>query len=91
VWTASGASPADSFNTTSVTDNSTGNYTITIANDMASVNYSATVGKLTAGSGRDIGVEDDSNMLVGSYVIYSTASSGTEDKSCWGTVHGDLA
>ena len=91
VWTASGASPTDSFNTTSVTDNSTGNYTITIANDMASVNYSATVGKLTAGSGRDVGVDDNSNMLVGSYVIYSTSSSSVEDKTCWGTVHGDLA
>jgi len=91
VWTASGASPADSFNTTSVTDNSTGNYTITITNDMASVNYSATVSKLTAGSGRDVGVDDNSNMLVGSYVIYSTSSSSVEDKTCWGTVHGDLA
>ncbi len=30
----------DSFNTTSITDNGTGNYTVTIANDMASSNWS---------------------------------------------------
>ena len=34
----------DSFNNTSITDNGTGDYTITIANDMANTTYSAVGG-----------------------------------------------
>ena len=34
----------DSFNTTSITDNSQGHCTVTIVNDMSSANYSATAG-----------------------------------------------
>ena len=34
----------DSFNITSITDNGTGDYDITIANDMANANYSALFG-----------------------------------------------
>lgn len=39
----------DSFNTTSLTDNSAGNYTITIANDMGSVNYSVSGSNVGSG------------------------------------------
>lgn len=34
----------DSFNNTSITDNGTGDYTITIANDMANTTFSVTTG-----------------------------------------------
>ena len=34
------ASITDSFNTTSITDNGTGDYSVTIANDMSNANYS---------------------------------------------------
>ena len=39
----------DSFNTTSLTDNSGGNYTITIANDMGSANYSVSGSNVGSG------------------------------------------
>ena len=35
---------ADSLNTTSITDNGLGNYTVTIANDMNNANYSLSIG-----------------------------------------------
>ena len=38
--TASGAASRDSFNVSGMTDNGTGNYTITINSDMSNVNYS---------------------------------------------------
>ena len=34
----------DSFNTTSITDNGLGNYTVTIANDMNNAHYSLSIG-----------------------------------------------
>jgi hypothetical protein len=34
----------DSLNTTSITDNGLGNYTVTIANDMSNANYSLSIG-----------------------------------------------
>ena len=37
---ASNAASRDSFNVSGMTDNSTGNYTVTINSDMANVNYS---------------------------------------------------
>ena len=39
----------DSFNTTSLTDNSSGNYTITIANDMGNANYSVSGSNVGSG------------------------------------------
>tara|TARA_R100000458_G_C8182463_1_gene178990 strand:+ start:369 stop:782 length:414 start_codon:yes stop_codon:yes gene_type:complete len=39
---ASGAAARDSFNVSGMTDNGSGNYTITINSDMSNVNYSAT-------------------------------------------------
>jgi len=40
--TASGAASRDSFNVSGMTDNSTGNYTVTVSNNMGSANTSAT-------------------------------------------------
>ena len=39
-YSGSGTTFADSLNMTSATDNGTGDYTFTIASDMASINYS---------------------------------------------------
>lgn len=41
-YNGSGTTFADSLNMTSATDNGTGNYTFTIANDMDNSNYAAT-------------------------------------------------
>jgi len=47
---ASGAASRDSFNVSGMTDNGTGDYTITINNDFGNANYSA-VGCCIAGTG----------------------------------------
>ena len=48
--TASGAASRDSFNVSGMTDNGTGDYTVTINNDFGNANYSA-VGCCIAGTG----------------------------------------
>ena len=48
--TASGAAERDSFNVSGMTDNGTGDYTVTINNDFANANYSA-VACCIAGTG----------------------------------------
>ena len=48
--TASGAAARDSFNVSGMTDNGTGDHTITINNDFGNANYSA-VGCCIAGTG----------------------------------------
>ena len=57
--TASNAAAHDSFNVSSTTDNSTGDYTISISNDMSNANYciSSAGGQQTGSiSNNDIGV-----------------------------------
>ena len=86
----------DSFNNTSITDNGTGDYTITIANDMSTVNYSVT----TAGA-QD---EDDargngrqgpgaSNRAAGSFRINCASNTTAVDdwESAMTHLMGDLA
>ena len=86
----------DSLNTTSITDNSTGKYSVTIANDMANANYCMT------GMASDFHVADEdaggADPTAGAYRLCCFYVSGTdgsrtfndEDRvSC--TVHGDLA
>jgi len=88
VQTPSGGAPADSFNISGVTDNSAGNYTVAIANDMANDDYSVTISKIIAGSNRDVNAE---SVATSNFIILSTAASAVEDQTCFGTVHGDLA
>jgi hypothetical protein len=86
----------DSLNTTSITDNDTGKYGVTIANDMANANYCMT------GMASDFHVADEdaggADPTTGAYRLCCFYVSGTdgsrtfndEDRvSC--TVHGDLA
>ena len=88
VQTPSGGTPADSFNISGVTDNSAGNYTVAIANDMANDDYSVTISKIVAGSNRDANAE---SVATTNFIILSTAASAVEDQTCFGTIHGDLA
>ena len=88
VQTPSGGTPADSFNISGVTDNSAGNYTVAIANDMANDDYSVTISKIVAGSNRDVNAE---SVATTNFIILSTAASAVEDQTCFGTIHGDLA
>ena len=80
----------DSLNVTSITDNATGDYYVTIANDMASVNYSSTTaGRVGGGiSTNDAGENTATRMALGS--LGADGSRADADTTC-ATVHGDLA
>ena len=89
-------STADSFNTTSITDNGTADTTITIANDMASANYS--IGAL----GTDYHVvEKDFSGTDPTATLYrlfnfhvsdtSAGRTANEEDIVYGHIFGDLA
>ena len=84
----------DSFNTGSITDNGTGDYSITITNDMSNAFYSYTFGDYTA--------DNNSVQLSGSagnapaagtiriQCVQTGNSPDDADQACV-TIHGDLA
>ena len=100
-YNGSGTTFADSFNMTSATDNGTGNYTFTIANDMSNANYAASsiVHPNTSTSTALHTCEADcsSGYLAGSLrveIAYSTSSSSRvefDSAKCAIAIHGDLA
>ena len=69
----------DSFNVTSATDNSAGDHTITIANDMGNANYSVTTnaGDKNRSALGHVGVNGASAPATGSIRLGSTASDGS--------------
>ena len=79
---------SDSFNLSSGTDNGTGDYTYTITNDMASVNYCVPTGGLYAA------LQGTFVQAVGSYRLksFGRADSLTaEDEINFFAIFGDLA
>jgi len=82
---------SDSLNVTSATDNGTGEYTITIANDMSNSTYSIS-GGTNPGSGVYT-VLGFSALATGSYKMFtSDGGSSQEDKDpVMSNLHGDLA
>ena len=79
---------SDSFNISSGTDNGTGDYTYTITNDMASVNYCVPTGGLYAA------LQGTFVQAVGSYRLksFGRADSLTaEDEINFFAIFGDLA
>jgi hypothetical protein len=97
--TASGAAARDSFNVSGMTDNGTGDHTITINNDFGNANYSA-VGCCIAGTGSGnngqvvSSIGSGSNAPAGSIRIAVQYSSNQSKNDVDGvSVHfcGDLA
>ncbi len=90
VWAdaTDGAGLSDSFNLSSGTDNGTGDYSYTITNDMASVNYCVPTGGLYAA------LQGTFVQAVGSYRLksFGRADSLTaEDEVNFFAIFGDLA
>ena len=84
----------DSFNTGSITDNGTGDYSITITNDMANANYSHTHGDYTSDR-NDVQVSGSAGNAPAAGTIriqcVQTGNSPDDaDQACI-TIHGDLA
>ena len=85
------AAIVDSFNMTSITDNSTGDYSVTIANDMNAGDYAvATAGRQTSNTDERLRID---NVATTGHNIVNVIGDGTKfDTSiiCC-THHGDLA
>ena len=83
-----GTAISDSFNLTSLTDNATGSFTKTIANDMASANYCC-----TTGSNQLHSVVNSATTTTGVYRTEAINASGADTDSDYVgvTQHGDLA
>jgi len=81
---------ADSFNVTSITDNGTGDYYVTIASDMVNANYcTTTAGRISGGiSCNDAGENTSGRIAIGA--LDSGGSRDDPDTVC-AAVDGDLA
>ena len=92
--TAGSIAYADSFNTSGLTDNGTGDYTIAISNDMASGNYAV------ASMGERLGSYEEVNInrhyshafAAGSFRLLANQADGVTNLYWVQTIaHGDLA
>ena len=88
-------STSDSFNTGSITDNATGDYTIAISNAMNNANYSLAgmARQGGGGAGHMVHIDNSSSPTTSAFTIVITNDSGAEsdvDIVC-SNVHGDLA
>ena len=85
----------DSFNLTSATDNGTGDYTLTIANDMGNTNYATPMsGGNTSGSTRYGAISDSDGKTTGAagFFGFQTSSGGALDQEELSVVFlGDLS
>ena len=77
----------DTFNVTSLTDDGTGDYTITIANDFSSVNFAM------LGTGNEYHVLNDSANTAGTmqYGNYNNSHARSDTARCFAAGFGDLA
>jgi len=87
----------DSFNVASMTDNGTGSYTVTFANDFANINYSSNVNCTDRGAVITVYYQGGDNA-VGSHsfltlIVSNTSGGGTNTDSnhCDVQYFGDLA
>ena len=96
--TANGAASRDSLNVSAMTDNGTGDYTISISNDMNNDDYCTVV------SGAETGSSGDTNQIGslkrnGTYTTSAVTVCGTHTNSqddvdnqrMMAAIHGDLA
>ena len=78
----------DSFNTTSIVDNGTGNMSVTIANDMTNNDYSDVWGANTYHS---VGNNSDKATGLCKSTFHGTDNSAADCSQVKVTIHGDLA
>lgn len=94
--TASGASARDSFNVSGMTDNGTGDYTITINNDMANDDYAfVTTGGNDDASGTIHSFEAHTyatgSVTANLFQVGSSSVAKADRNFAHATFHGDLA
>ena len=90
-YSGAGTTYNDSFNTSSATDNGTGDYTIAIGNDMGSANFSISANCLNSSTqNTDCYVKAMAAGTVQTQIRTGDSGSST-DKQTFVLVHGDLA
>jgi hypothetical protein len=90
-YSGAGTTYNDSFNTSSATDNGTGDYTIAIGNDMGSANFSISANCLNSSTqNTDCYVKAMAAGTVQTQIRTGDSGSST-DKQTFVSVHGDLA
>ena len=92
--TASGAAARDSFNVASMTDDGTGQYTVTFSSVMANANYAHNVTvRLTTGTGAAFGSIGDFGYVTNEMGIYVflTNNNLTDAAHVAASLQGDLA
>ena len=94
VWARTNMSTAantDSLNISSITDEGTGHFTITINNDMGNANYTVTDAADNVSSNDNVANQAESHAT-GSYVILHRENGSQVDTTSFGhSAHGDLA
>ena len=90
-YSGAGTTYNDSFNTSSATDNGTGDYTIAIGNDMGSANFSISANCVNSSTqNTDCYVKTMAAGTVQTQVRVGDSGSSS-DKQTFVSVHGDLA
>jgi len=93
--TASNAASRDTFNVSGMTDNGTGNYTVSINNDMSNDDYSAQcTGRVQNGVDTTVLAPEDSGYATGSVQVQSVKIANDQlidSNFSQVTIHGDLA
>ena len=86
-------STRDSLNNSSLTDNGTGNYTITHTNNFSSVNYAPVIATGNTGIRAYPDLADSGTVQAARYGIIASNQSGTlvDARICTGHAAGDLA
>jgi len=86
-------STRDSLNNSSLTDNGTGNYTITHTNNFSSVNYAPVIATGNTGIRAYPDLADSGTVQAGQYGIIASNQSGNlvDARICTGHAVGDLA
>ena len=86
-------STRDSLNNSSLTDNGTGNYTITHTNSFSNANYAPVIATGNTGIRAYPDIADSGTVQAGQYGIVASNSSGTlvDARICAGHAAGDLA
>ena len=91
---ASGAAARDSFNTSGTVDNGTGNYTVTLSNNLSNANYAtpATVGNTDRGRYGTLSDSDSKSTSAAVFFGFQTSTGDALDPAEYSIVfHGDLA
>ena len=92
--TSGTAATRDTFNVSGITDNSTGNTTVSVTNNFANVNFAYSVASSYAGSHEGVHQEvHETGIATSSYGVgtFNTSNGAADSENVFSLVAGDLA